>query len=383
MRLIIALLITTTTAAACGDNLGSGGDAPDAGAPDGQLGAATAFAVAPDYENGVGIASTIEIPSLAVETNVVAGAISSDPAVRVIGDRIYVINRFGFDNITILERDGFALVEQVSTGANTNPQDVARAGGKLYVAAHDSPGLLIIDEADLAAGVAGTIDLSALDPADGDPDCTSVVEVGDLIVVACGVLDESFTPRGPGAIAVIDPDTDTVTTTFELTHANPLSFLVTADPTGPLAADVLVATAPSFSDYSSGCIERIGIGAAPAPLGCLVDNSELGGYVSALAVVDDGLVATVNTCVDGDCFTTPTVAKLVPISPSGEVGAPLSGPSSHVTDVVRCPNGAMVASDTDFADEPGIRVFHDGAELTTGPLAIGLPPAFVNGLACY
>jgi hypothetical protein len=170
-----------------------------------------------------------------------------------------------------------------------------------------------------------------------------------------------------------------VITTFELTHANPLSLLVASDPTGPLAADVLVATAPSFSDYSSGCIERIGIGTDPAPLGCLVDNSELGGYVSTLAVVDDGLVATVNTCVDDDCFT--TTAKLVAISPSGEIGAPL--PGGHVTDVVRCPNGALVASDTDFANQPGVRVYHDGVELTDDPLDIGLPPAFANGLACY
>lgn len=384
----IAPLLVIATLAACGDNLSGGGPLADAGAdassdaPGGP--AATAFAVAPDFQAGSGVASTIGIPSLEVQVNAVAGAASSDPVVRTLGDRLIVVNRFGFDNLTILERADLSLVDQVSTGSGSNPQDVAEANGKLYVAALAAPGILVIDESDLAAGVAKTIDLSALDAEDGIPDCASVIATGGVVVAACQVLDESFQPRGPGQIAIIDPDSDSVETTFALTYANPTSFLVAADRGKPLGADALVATAPSFSDYSSGCIEKIDLGASPGATGCLVDNATLGGYVGTLANHQGSLYATVISCIDGDCFNKPTLASLVAVDAGGGSGTVLSGDSSHITDVAVCPTGQLVAGDTDFGDEPGIRVFTPaGDELTEAPLDIGLAPGFVNSITCY
>ena len=63
-----------------------------------------------------------------------AGAALGDPVLRYIDGKVYVINRFGSNNVTIL--DGKTLcssIEQISTGANSNPQDVAVVGNKLYV----------------------------------------------------------------------------------------------------------------------------------------------------------------------------------------------------------------------------------------------------------
>ena len=55
-----------------------------------------------------------------------------------------------------------------------------------------------------------TISLAALD-VDGAPNCISAYAVGTKVFVACEILDPSYTPRGPGKIAVIDTTTDTVT----------------------------------------------------------------------------------------------------------------------------------------------------------------------------
>jgi hypothetical protein len=337
--------------------------------------------LAPDFQAGTGIASTVSVPSLEVASNVVAGVVSSDPALRVINDRVVVINRFGFDNLTVLDRDGFTLIEQVSTGADTNPQDVAAFGNRLYVVAFDAPGVLVFDATDLGAGVIDTIDLSALDPDDGVPDCGSIAAVGNRLFVTCAILDRmSFSPRGPGQVAVIDPNLDTVIDSFELTYDNPFTFLVRSPTFG---GDLLIATTPSFGDYSSGCIERIDTGAGPSSAGCVIEYSELGGYVSRVVDTGDGLLATVITCEAGDCFGNPTTAVLVPIDDTGAANAPLTGASMHPTDIAVCPTGHIAIADTDYADSPGIRVFDGATELTTEPLDIGLPPGFNNAMSCF
>ena len=108
------------TLAACGDDGRSGADAGPP-APDGGDGSATdrstAFAVATDFV-ATGIASTIAIPSLDVSPNAVDGVASTDPVVRHQDGRLYVINRFGQDNVTVLEAATLQLIGQVSTGVS-------------------------------------------------------------------------------------------------------------------------------------------------------------------------------------------------------------------------------------------------------------------------
>ena len=366
-------------------------ESPDASGPGVDAGAdldaaptSMALVLGADFTNGVGIATTIEIPSLTVTTNVVAGVVSPDAIVRDFGDIVVIVNRLGFDNVTVLNKAGFTLVEQVTTGAGSNPQDVARANGNLYVATTNGAGVSVIDESDLAGGVVSTIDLSANDP-DGNPDCASVVSVGNRLFVSCQLLDGTFQPRGPGIVAVIDPSNNTVVDTLTLTFGNPFSFLQPTDSAGPFGGDILIATVPSFGDYTNGCIERISTGATPAVGSCLVANATLSGYVSSLAEVDGSLATTVTTCNGGDCFGTPPTSQILTVAgdgtPSGAGWLPAdSVPSS----VASCPTGQALVADNNFAATPGIRVYDSaGVEITSAPLDIGLPPAFFNGIICF
>jgi hypothetical protein len=358
-----------------GDDDGGQGSAVDAGP-----GAATAFAVATDFAS-TGVASTVSVPGLEVRTNAIEGVASTDPVVRRQDDRLFVINRFGQDNVTVIDPAGPSLVAQISTGAGSNPQDVAQVGDTLYVAALAAPGILVLDLARPDAGVVDTIDLSDLDPDDGLPNCGSVVAVGDQVVAVCGIQEEDGlqTPRGPGAVALIDGASGTLTGTASLTHVRPFGMAQAA----PSADAVLIPTVDTFAEPAAGgCVERVAVGAdAVEPDGCLVNNAALGGFVSAMAwnPVGDQIWITVTTSFDPDDFGAHGDLVSLPAAGGSPVRADLAG-DVRPMDLAICPSGHLVLSDA----TRGIRVLAPGAdqELTEAPLDIGLPPVS-NGLTCY
>ncbi len=378
--------------AACGDNLdggpagttadaaGKGGEPDAAPAADSGPTEATAFAVATDFAT-TGVASTIAIPALDVTANAVEGVASTDPVVRLQGDRLFVVNRYGQDNVTILDPARLALVDQISTGPGSNPQDVARVGDTLYVAALAAPGVLVIDLTRPDEGVVDIIDLAELDPEDGLPNCGTIVAVGDQVVAVCGILDEAdFTPNGPGAIALIDGAGGTLIDTVGLTQVRPVG-LAQAAPAGDPA--VLIPTVQDFAvPDGDGCLERVVVadGSAKAT-GCLIDNADLGGFVSALAwnPAGDGVWMTVTTSFDENDFGPHGDLVSLPASGGEAARAPLAD-EVRPMDLAVCPTGHLVISDA----TRGVRVLAPGAaeELTAAPLDIGLPPVS-NGLVCY
>jgi hypothetical protein len=386
----VALLLSLTCVTACADDDAlealpdaSGGTVADAGdgdeadaapGPDSGPATATAFAVATDFIS-TGIASTIAIPGLDVTPNAVQAVASTDPVVRRQGERVFIVNRFGQDNVTILDAASLTLVEQLSTGPGSNPQDVAAVGDVLFVAALAAPGVLVLDPD--RPNAIDTIDLSDLDPADGLPDCGSIAAVGNRIVAVCAILDESFSPRGPGMVAVIDPARRTVVDRVAMTQVRPFGL-------AQVAADVLLVT--TVDDFGTpaggGCVERIAIDKAGGRSGgCLVENADLGGFASAVAPdpAGDRLWMTVTTSFDpkdlgprGELVSVPADGAEVVRHELAEEVRPM--------DLALCPTGHLVVADA----TQGVRVLAPdaGDELTRGPLDIGLPPVS-NGIICF
>lgn len=372
---------------ACGDNLSpalpdaAAPDAavPDAALPDGSPGTpdagvvARGFAVAGDFM-GTGVATSIAPADLSVSQNVAAGIASGDPVVRYHDGRLLIVNRFGADNVTVIDADDYSLIAQISTGAGSNPQDVAVKGDTLYVAALSASGVLVLDLAQPSEGVQETIDLASLDD-DGVPDCHSLQLVGDELYVSCGRL-ENFAPTGPGAIAVIDTTSNSVVDDFDLTTENPVGFLQAAPAGSALAGDLLVATV-DFGDLASGCVERIAT-AEPRAATCLIGNQELGGYAIDFAVGDDDeLYLAVVSGFDGGVQAALTSYDLVADSLRDE---PLSPAEQSIVDIAWCPDGLLLSAD---ASAGGLRIYDSaGGERTNAALDIGLPPVN-NGLVCY
>jgi hypothetical protein len=343
--------------------------APDAELADGGPTEVTCscFVVGADPANGVGTAGVVHVPTLTVEQNLLATAVSSDPVVREQQGMLYVVNRFGADNIVIVDpAAGFTAIDQFSTGAGSNPQDVAVVGHKLYVVALGRPQLLVYDLNDTSQAPS-TIDLPLLAAdLDGNPDAASIAVVGTKAYVSLQHL-ESFAPAAPGSLVIVDTITDTVEGTVTLPDDNPTS-LLRVD-----AARLLVALTPDFGDPAAGCLAAV-VPGDPPTASCLAQNAAIGGLVTGFASADDG--STDLFVARGD-FATGALERL---AASGAVGQTLSSAGQTPGDVAAC--GDFVVATDNAAG--GIRVWRasSGDELTSAALDIGLPPAFIGAIAC-
>ena len=118
------LLSLVLLLAACGDNK----EQPDArqrvdASTDALNAVPTAMVVAGDFMSpGTGIMSKLEVESLTVRQNL-ATVVQGDPALRYVDGKLYVINRFGSDNVVVLDGKTLQFEEQISTGTDSNHND--------------------------------------------------------------------------------------------------------------------------------------------------------------------------------------------------------------------------------------------------------------------
>lgn len=375
----IALLSALLFAAACGgDNAstpdahtgidGHGSDAGiDSGSGSGSAAPQIAVAITGDFQAGApGVLAKLDTTALTVTQGLApTGAVGDNPVVRHIGHELFVVNSLDGNNVTILDDQTFAVVEQLGTGASSNPQDVAVVGQKLYVPVYGGKGVAVLTR---GSSTIKTIDLSAFDT-DGKPDCASAITVGTDVYVTCQVL-ASFTAMKNGKVAVIDSATDTLRTSFDLTSKNPLGLLEAGS-----AGKLLVATV-DFGSANVGCIEEITTGATPTST-CLVTNTKLGGYSNRVVVVHDRVLAAVT----GPGFP-PAFESIVSFDFATTTPTTLTPVNEAISDVVVCADGAIVVGDV-TKTKAGLRVYGATGERTTDALPIGLPPAAAHGLQCY
>jgi hypothetical protein len=376
---VIALALAL---AGCGDNL-SAPDARvthDAAPADAHVPMPQAVAVSGDFGSpGTGIVSKLDVTKLDMRQNLAASAALGDPVLRYYGGKLYIINRFGSNNITILDGKTMQLEDQISTGVDSNPQDVAVVGNKLYVPALGTKGVVVITR---GSTTQTTIDLSALDTAgmnDGKPECVSAYVVGTKLYVACAVLD-NFNASEVGKIAVIDTASDTMITSVNMSYKNPAGFFTRAPEASTYAGDLLIATIPDYQNYATGCIERVST-AATATVSCGLTNQEIGGFANALAVSPDGAMLYIAADTYDATFKQTGALRGFDLETGMLWTAPLSATAQVIVDVAACPGGDVVAADKTM-NAAGLRVWRDTTERTTDAMSIGLPPT-VNALVCY
>jgi len=350
-------------------------DTPAADAPDVRPATSRAVVIAGDFKLGdPGVLTTLDTMTRAVVKNAgPALAIGSDPIVRHVGHELVVVNR-GENNVTILDDQTLALVAQLSTGANSNPQDVAVVGNKLYVPTFAGPGVTVLTR---GTSTRTTIDLSADDP-DGEPDCNSAFLIGTELYVSCELL-ENFQPRGPGKVYVVDTTTDTVETskTITLTHKNPFGLLEQVPDAAPHAGDLVISTVEDFS--GPGCLERITPGVTTST--CMIENSALGGYASRITF-DTGHGQSVMWAAVAVFDFTHANLRSYDLVTTTLSAAPLSPDGQKIVDAVQCPSGHLVVIDS-TQNANGLRVYDGGTEQTTAALPIGISTFSQHGLVCY
>lgn len=220
------------------------------------------------------LAATVDGRVVITETDYVQGAVSvfnpygpvmrksviafgSDNAAVSEGGRVYLFDRTtgavtGFTGRV----PGQNVVLDVQAGANTNPYDIAVAGGKAYITRYNSKSLLILGNADaIGGGARDSIDLSAyvsktpLDTPATAPRMASVVAHGGYVFVTLQRLNYKYSALDTSLVVVINAATKAVEKTIPLRFRNPVSAQV-------LDGQLYVAGIAGYGDRLGG-VEKI------------------------------------------------------------------------------------------------------------------------------
>jgi len=325
-----------------------------------------AFVIATDFQTGS--FGTVALDDTRAVTPVNSSRlINGDAVARTYGGLVYILNRFGADNLQILDpAHDFATTLQCSTGAGSNPNDIAFVSStKAYVALFADAKVLIVNPSartDCSDFVLGHIDLSAYADSDGIPDMNQLAVVGDQLFVSLQRLT-NFVPTMPGALVVIDTVTDQVVKPIELAGKNP--FGQTKGLT-MFDGELLIGEVGVFG-MNDGGIEQINPDSGISD-GFVMTEAELGGDVTDFVFVSAELGYAILSKLD---FTN----ALVAFDPSTRTVTHTLIGSGNLADIELDPHGNLFVADRN-ASKPGIRIFRasDGVELTASPLDLGLPP---------
>ena len=323
-----------------------------------------------DFSTG----STAFLAADAAEAEVNLLGIHSDAVGHYHDGRVYIVNRLGQDNILVLDAmDLRTPLTQFSVGNGANPHDIEIvAPDKAYVSRYDAASLLIVNPQDGAE--LGQIDLSAFADADGLPEVSQIVRVGDRLYLSCQRLDRNggWGPADVSYLIVVDLATDTLVDVdpdaegvqgIALSAANPNSMAVVGE---QIAVGVVV----GFGDRSGG-VEIVDT-ATNRSLGLAVSEEDLGGDITSMVLVDQNRGYAV---VADENFA--NSVRPFELS-SGTVGAPLENISGGFIPSLGVDGDRLIVADRgSFADpaSAGLK-FYDAATgaFLSGPIDTGLPP---------
>ncbi len=329
-----------------------------------------AFVFTTDFSTGS--LSAVSLDTRAVSTDV--ASVYSDAVLRWYGGLLYVVNRFGQDNIQVIDpAQNYTTVRQFSTGNGSNPQDICFVSAtKAYVTRYELGDLLIVNPSSGAS--LGTISLAAFADADGIPEMHRMVRVANRVFVSVQRLDRNagYVPTEKSLVAVIDAGADTVLDADPLTPGKQAITLALKDPVTTFAFDaptsrLLIGCAGHFGVLDGG-VEYVdpvllrsgGVAITESALGGDIGNLAWNGPAHSYAIVSD---ASFNTLLVS--WSAVTGLKL------GTVFAP---GGFSLSDCALNDRAELWVCDSDlFA--PGLYVFRAGTDAAlAGPLDTGLPP---------
>lgn len=339
----------------------------ESGAPSSN-GARTLVVAATDFQV-LGVLSTIDVETHAVRTRV--EDVSSDPVVRVFGDRIYVVNRLQFDNLQIVDASGeFPTLAQFSTENGSNPHDVLVDGNVAFITRYEPP-FNDVAVMNLTTGaIEKRIDMLPYADTGGAPSMLprphEIVRVGGLLYVLLQQLDASFSVAGDGTVAIIDPAARSVIGTIPLGARNPATF-------GLLGVDLLIPASGLFMPPTlSGGLVRVST--AERASRSLLDDDVAGGNLSGLAVVSDSKAYLLVAKPDANGVPA-NVNAVVTVDPrTGSLGPTVFTCDGYAPEIA-FNGGDRLAIACRDPRHPGVTILDTGTdEIVAGPLDTLLPP---------
>ncbi|MYC73971.1 MAG: hypothetical protein F4X17_25000, partial [Gemmatimonadetes bacterium] len=328
------------------------------------------FVITTDFSTG----STAFLAANAAEAEVNLLGIHSDAVGYYHDGRVYIVNRLGQDNILVLDAmDLRTPLTQFSVGNGANPHDIEIvAPDKAYVTRYDAASLLIVNPQNGAE--LGQIDLSAFADADGLPEVSQIVRVGDRLYLSCQRLDRDggWGPVDVSYLIVVDIATDTLVDVdpdaegvqgIALSVANPNSMAV-------IDEQIAVGVVVGFGDRAGG-VEIVDT-ATNRSLGLAVSEGDLGGDITSMVLVDQNRGYAV---VADENFA--NSVRPFDLS-SGAVDAPLENISGGFIPSLAVDGDRLIVADRGSFSDPasaGLK-FYDVATgaFLRGPIDTGLPP---------
>ncbi len=301
-----------------------------------------------------------------------------DAVARIHEGLVYVINRLFADNIQVLDpAANFATRLECSTVNGTNPHDIAFIDDtKAYVTRFETSKLLIVNpsaQPNCKDFTLGTIDLSSLADADGNPDMDQMAIVDGRLYVSLERLNIHSVLRTPaenGAIAIIDTATDTLIGSIPLSGEDPFN----ATPGLTVRDGGIYVTEVGLFGVLDGGIERVDLQTQKAE-GFLVTEQALGGDITDFAIVSDHLMyAVVNYPNFSNALVAVDPTTCTPTACQGVTTLRQSAGFTFV-DIELDDRGELYVADRSL-HAPGVRIFRaaDGVELTSSPIDLVLPP---------
>jgi len=332
-----------------------------------------AYLLTSDFSTGS--MSAMDLSSRAVSTDV--ASVFDDAAIRVYGGLIYVINRYGADNIQVIDpASGYATLRQFSVGAGTNPQDIAFVSAtKAYVSLYERSYIQVCNPS--TGALLDTISLAQFADADHLPEMAKMTMVGTRLLVAIQRLDRlnGYVPTGPGLVAVVDTQADTVldadpatpgVQAIQLVGANPVTDFIPV----PGTSNLWIGCAGVFG-VNDGGVEAIDA-VALKDVGVVSTEAQLGGDIGTVRWYN----ATHSYAIVSDASYNSSLVSFDPTS-GAKIGTVRSPGGFSLPDCAIDDRGEVLVADNG-ATTAGLYIYSAGTDaLIAGPLNAGLPPVAI------
>jgi hypothetical protein len=322
-----------------------------------------------DYNTGS--LSSADVQPRAMHCDI--ASVSTDAGLRYYGDRLYVLNRFGSDNVQEIDPATGATLKEFSVGAGSNPHDIAFASDtKAYVTRYETTKLWVVNP--VSGAKTGEIDLGPLADSDGIPEMDRMATVGPYLFVSLNRVDRNngYAPDDSGLVAVVDMRADTLVD-CDPAHAGvqgihlQLTNPFTAFQWDPASGRLLIGCFGAYN-VPDGGVERIDPVALAAD-GVVITGAALGGDVDGIVWGDAAKSWAIVADPAGN-------TKLVSWSAtSGTVLSTLWAPGGYdLTDAELNDRGELWVCQHSLST-PRVRVFSAATGLQTGSdLVCLLPP---------
>jgi DNA-binding beta-propeller fold protein YncE len=329
----------------------------------------TGAVIATDYVSSGSVARLqMEAPFIVAAD---VAAIHNDASGRWHDGLLYVVGRAGADHIQVLDPEqGFATVRQFSLGLGRGLRDIAfREDGTALVSCYDTAELLHVDPQ--TGAILQVISTAAFADADGLPETGWLLLHDGRLYVTCERLDRDnwYSPVGDSYLLVLDAatlawvDCDSQLPGVQgilLAAPNPYTEILPTDD------GRLLVGCNGYYVVNDGGVDVIDP-VTLTSLGLEIGEAALGGDIVDLAVDGERRFAVISD----SSFTTAVVSY------GGGVTTVHQGAGYDHADIA-VGGGLLYVADRRLG-AAGIRVFDtiSLAELTTGPVSCGLPPALV------